>query len=350
MVPPWVRERAAPIVAHGNARCQPVPAGGPAICDARGMQGAAGHVGIVGVGHVGMASASALFHAATVSRLTLVDVDDRRAEGEAMDLMHGQALVGPCDVRSGGMDALAGASVVVVCAGVSQQPGETRIDLLDRNVDVFRTVSGELDRHAPDAVVLIATNPVDVMSRVFASLSARPTELVIGTGTTLDSARLRALLGRRYRVDPQSVHGYVLGEHGDTELVPWSLVSIGGTRIRDRTVLGVAWDEAAMGELAEQVRTAAYEIIARKGWTDWAIGSVIRELVAAVLRDERTITPVTVPMTGEYGIEGPWLSLPARIGRSGVAGVIAPPLEPAEQQAFERSATALEAVHRALDA
>ena len=308
-----------------------------------------GHVGIIGVGHVGMAAASALFHASQVSRITLVDLDDRRAEGEAMDLMHGQALVGPCDVRSGGIVDLAGAAVVVLCAGVSQRPGETRIDLLGRNTDVFRSIAGELDRHAPDAVVLIATNPVDVMSRVFAELSARPGACVIGTGTMLDSARLRALLGRHYRIDPQSVHGYVLGEHGDTEMVPWSLVSIGGTTIRDRTVLGVDWDGEAMADLAEQVRTAAYEIIARKGWTNWAIGSVIRELVAAVLRDERTVAPVSVPLTGQYGIDGPWLSLPARVGRRGVDGVIAPPLEPDEERALQASAAALGEVHAALD-
>ena len=196
--------------------------------------------------------------------------------------------------------------------------------------------------------MLIATNPIDVMSRIFAGLSSRPEARVIGTGTTLDSARLRALLGRHYRVDPQSVHGYVLGEHGDTEMVPWSLVSIGATTIRGRTVLGVDWDGEAMGELAEQVRTAAYEIIARKGWTSWAIGSVIRELVAAVLRDERTVAPVSVPLRGQYGIEGPWLSLPARIGQRGVDGVIAPPLEHDEQEALRASATALAEVHAAL--
>jgi L-lactate dehydrogenase len=306
------------------------------------------HVGIVGAGHVGMAAAAALFHATLVSRLTLVDADRRRAEGEAMDLMHGQALVGPCDVRAGGPDALAGAQVVVVCAGVGQRPGETRIDLLGRNVDVFRTIAADLDRHAPDAVVLVATNPVDLMARAFAALSDRPRRHVVGTGTTLDSARLRALLGRHYSVDPQSVHAYVLGEHGDTELVPWSLASVGGTGIRGRRVLGVDWDDAAMADLAEQVRRAAYEIIDRKGWTNWAIGSVIRELVAAVLRDERTVVPVTVPPAGEYGIEGPWLSLPARLGRDGVDGVIAPPLEPDEVAALEASAAALAAPWDAL--
>lgn len=306
------------------------------------------HVGIIGVGHVGMAAASALFHASLVSRLTLVDLDERRAEGEAMDLMHGQSLVGPCTVRSGPPAALAGAGVVVVAAGVSQQPGETRLDLLARNVDVFRTVVADLDRHAPEAVVVVATNPVDLMSRVVHALSDRPVERIIGTGTMLDSARLRALLGRHYEVDPQSVHAYVLGEHGDTEFVPWSIASIGGTAIRDRTVLGCPWDASLMASIEIQVRTAAYEIIARKGWTNWAIGSVIRELVAAILRDERTIAPVSVPLTGEYGLTGPWLSLPARIGVGGVDAVMAPPLEAAEQQALEVSARTLGEVGDAL--
>ena len=305
-------------------------------------------MGIVGTGHVGMAAAAALFHANLVSRLTLVDTDRERAEGEAMDLMHGQALVGPCDVRAGDADALDGAGVVVLCAGVGQRPGESRLDLLGRNVEVFRSVAVDLDHHAPDAVVLVATNPVDVMTRVLASHSARPRQRVIGTGTTLDSARLRALLGRHYGVDPQSVHGYVLGEHGDTEFVPWSTVTIGATPIRDREVLGVPWDAAAMSDLEERVRRAAYEIIARKGWTNWAIGSVIRELVAAVLRDERTVVPVTVPLTGQYGIDGPWLSLPARLRSDGVDAVLTPPLEPAEQRSLEMSAATLTDVHDAL--
>lgn len=328
-------------MATGVAKCACV-----AVGHAGGVETT--HVGIVGVGNVGMAAASALFHASLASRLTLVDLDARRAEGEAMDLMHGQALVGPCDVRAGPAAELTGAQVVVVSAGVSQRPGETRLDLLGRNVDVFRSIAADLDRHVPDAVVVVATNPVDVMTRVLCSLSTRPPQRVIGTGTTLDSARLRALLGRHYGVDPQSVHGYVLGEHGDTEFVPWSLVTIGGTAVRGRQVLGVEWDAEAMADIEVQVRGAAYEIIARKGWTNWAIGSVIREFVAAIVRDERTITPLTVPFSGGYDVDGPWLSLPARIGRDGVDGIITPPLEPAEQHALEASAAALAAVGDAL--
>lgn len=307
------------------------------------------HVGIVGTGHVGMAAASALFHAQVVSRLTLVDLDHRRAEGEAMDLMHGQALVGPCTVRAADPEALAGASVVVVSAGVSQRPGETRLDLLGRNAEVFRSVVADLDAHCPDAVVIVATNPVDVMTVVTRHLSSRPPGRVIGTGTLLDSARLRALLGRHYGVDPQSVHGYVLGEHGDSEFVPWSLVTIGGARILGDTVLGIPWDEPAMRAIETEVRVAAYEIVSRKGWTNWAIGSVILELVSMVHRDEQTIAPVSVSLDGEYGLHGSCLSLPARIGAAGIDGIVAPPLLEGEVASLRASAAVLDDVVAALD-
>lgn len=303
------------------------------------MQGA--HVGIIGAGHVGMAAAAALFHTHTVTRLTLVDVDGRLAEGEAMDLMHGQALVGPCSVEAGTVEDLAGAGVVIVTAGVGQQPGQSRLDLLARNVDVFRGVVEALDRWAPEAVVLVATNPVDVLTWVTRELSRRPAARVVGTGTVLDSARLRALLGRRYGVDPQSVHGYVLGEHGDTEFVPWSLVSIGGTALQGTTVLGVPWEDHEAKAIEHEVRRAAYEIIDRKGWTNWAIGSVLRELVDVVLRDERTVLPVSVPGAAA-GLDAPSLSLPARLGRSGIDGVVLPPLDEAEQTALRASGAALQ--------
>ena len=308
-----------------------------------------GHVGIVGVGHVGMAAAAALFHAQSVTRLTLVDLDRRRAEGEAMDLMQGQALVGPCTVVAGGDQDLADASVVVLTAGVGQRPGETRLDLLSRNIDVFRSVVEGLDRWAPRAVVIVATNPVDVMTWAVRGLSIRPEELVVGTGTVLDSARLRDLLSRRYGVDPRSVHGYVLGEHGDSEFVPWSIVSVGGARLVDREVLGVAWDREAAAAMEDEVRHAAYEIIDRKGWTSWAIGSVIRELVAVVLRDERSVVPVSVPPAGAYGLDGPSLSLPARLGRTGIDGIVMPQLTEAELASLRASSDTLAAAVEGLD-
>ncbi len=306
-------------------------------------------IGIVGTGHVGMAAAAALFQSQHVSEIVLVDLDERSAQGEAMDLMHGQALVGPCVVRAAGYDQLAGADVVIVTAGVSQKDGESRLALLERNVAVFDGIVAELDRHAPEAIVVVATNPVDIMTAVFHRASQRPATHVIGTGTVLDSARLRALLGDHYGVDPQSVHAYVLGEHGDSEFVAWSLAAIGGTPLVGNEILGVPWDQPAMEALAHRVARAAYEIIERKGYTNWAIGAVIDSLVTTIVRDERAVVPVSVPIAGLVRSEAAdlgdlpsvCLSLPTRVGRDGAMGILAPPLSDTEIQALRNSADTL---------
>jgi L-lactate dehydrogenase len=298
-------------------------------------------IGIVGVGHVGLAAAFALFHSRLASDIVLVDVDRKRAEGEAADLMHGQALVGRVGVRAGSFDDLATANIVIVTAGVGQRPGETRLDLLQRNVDVFREVTAQLDRVCPHATIVVATNPVDLMTMATQTLSSRPAHHVIGTGTMLDTARLRALVGERYGVDPQSVHGYVLGEHGDSEFTAWSTVSIGGSLLRDATVLGVPWDDDAMTELETSVRRAAYRIIEAKGYTNWAIGLVIEELVETIVGDRRSIQPVSVRLTGEYGIGGVCLSIPCRIGANGVETTVTPELTATERDSLRHSAEVL---------
>jgi len=307
-------------------------------------------VGVVGTGQVGMAAASSLFQSQFVAAIHLVDLDEARAAGEAMDLMHGQALVGPCAVTSGGYDGLVDASVVVVTAGVSQQPGEDRLALLHRNVLVFEAIVRELDRVAPEAVVVIATNPVDVLTQVFQDETARDRQLVIGTGTTLDSARLRALLGERYGINPQSVHASVLGEHGDTEFVPWSLASIGGQPLIGSEIFGVAWDLEEAARIETEVRQAAYEIINRKGYTNWAIGAVIDELVGIILRDERAVVPISVRPPSSLGMQDVCLSLPTRLGRQGALDVLAPTLLESELDALRASAAKLHASAKSLAA
>lgn len=310
-------------------------------------------VGIVGTGHVGMAAAAALFHRQHVSDIILVDIDADRAEGEAMDLMHGQALVGPCIVRAAGYGELGDADVVVVSEGVGQEPGESRLALLERNVTVFDQIVSELDEHAPNAIVVIATNPVDVLTAVFHRKSQRPASHVVGTGTLLDSARLRALLGRHYGVDPQSVHAYVLGEHGDSEFVAWSLATIGGAPILGAEILGVAWDDETMKGIAAQVSRAAYEIIERKGHTNWAIGAVIDSIVTTIVRDEQAILPVSVPVTslnGELGnLPSVCLSMPTRVGAHGAEDIVVPPLATNEIDALRASAEALARSLSAID-
>jgi L-lactate dehydrogenase len=299
-------------------------------------------VGIVGTGNVGVAAAYALFIQGIASELVLVDMNERRAEGEAMDLMHGQPLVGSVHVHAGSYADLRDAQVVVLTAGVSQKsPDETRLDLLNRNAVIFREIMHELDTHAPEAILVIATNPVDVLTFVSQELSTRPRNLVIGTGTLLDTARFRALLGQHYGVDPRSVHAYILGEHGDSEVPIWSNADVGGLPIYERTVLGKPFDRAAMDRLFEQVRRAAYQIIERKGYTNTAIGVVISRIVRAVLSDDKTVFPVSVRLDGEYGIRDVCLSLPCVIGLGGVASYVLPELSEEEKEGLQTSAQVL---------
>ena len=302
-------------------------------------------VGIIGTGNVGTAAAYALFNQRLASEIVLLDKDAEHAEGEAMDLMHGQVLVGRINARAAaGYHDLADAQLIVIAAGVSQSsPEETRLELLSRNAAIFSEIIGELDRHVPNAVLLIATNPVDVLTRVAQEESTRPPERIIGTGTLLDTARFRALLGRRYGVDPRSVHAYILGEHGDSEVPIWSQASIGGRPLDDSEVLDQRFDPDALQQLFEAARGAAYEIIRRKGHTNSAIGVVIARLARAILGDERSVLPVSVPAEGAYGTKpsAVCLSLPCVIGRGGVEGRVLPELSEAEEEDLRASARVL---------
>jgi len=298
-------------------------------------------VAIVGAGHVGTAAAYALFLRRLASEILLVDADAKRAEGEAMDLMHAQALVGPTRVRAVGIDALGDAAIVVLAAGAAQRPGETRLDLLERNARTTVDLIHALDRHAPEAVLLVATNPVDLATHVAQQASARPAGRIVGTGTILDTARFRALLGRHYGLDPRSVHAYIVGEHGDSEVPVWSGATIGGLAIRTTTIRGKSFDEGAMNAIFAEVRDAAYAIIARKGHTDLAIGAAIAQLVEAILDDARSVLPVSVRLQGEYGLDGPCLGLPCVVGREGIDSTLAPPLDEGELAALRSSAVAL---------
>lgn len=301
-------------------------------------------VGIIGAGNVGVAAAFALFVQKNCSEIVLVDIDGKRTRGEAMDLMHGQAYVGRITVQAGDYEDLAGCQVVVVTAGASQKPGETRLDLLNRNAKIFRSIAEGLDDYAPEAIVIVASNPVDVLTYIMQKTSKRPHHRVIGTGTMLDTSRFRSLLGEYYAVSPRSVHGYILGEHGDSEFAAWSTLTIGGKSPYRSTILGKSWNDADMDDLVGKVRDAAYEIIDAKGHTNWAIGLVISTLVGIVLDNRRSIEPVSSLLTGEYGISDVCLSVPTLVGADGVHRLISLNLEDAELAALNRSATLLKEV------
>lgn len=297
-------------------------------------------VGIVGVGNVGAAAAFALFVRRTAGEIVLVDKSAHLAEGQAMDLMHGQALVGPVTVRAGGYADLAGAQVVVVAAGAAQRPGEGRRELLPRNAALMSAIAHELDQHAPAAVVIVASNPVDLLTDLLRKCSDRPAGRVFGTGTLLDTVRFRAALGEHYGVDPRSVHAYIVGEHGESEVPLWSSATIGGVALEQLTLVK-PFEPPGRQRLFESVRDAAASLIALKGSTSTAIGLVIARLVRAVLEDERSVLPVSVPMRGEYGIESVCLSIPCVVGRHGVEARVVPVVSPAEEEALRSSAREL---------
>ncbi|MGB5618133.1 MAG: L-lactate dehydrogenase [Desulfobacterales bacterium] len=298
-------------------------------------------VGIVGTGNVGVAAAYAIFLLGLASEIILIDKNAKRAEGEAMDLMHGQAFAGSMTVRAGDYGDLSSALVVIITAGVSQKPGENRLDLLNRNAAVFKDIVSELDRYTPHSILIIASNPVDILTYVAQKLSSRPPHRVIGTGTMLDTGRFRALLGRYYGVDPRSVHAVILGEHGDTEVPIWSSANIGGVPLIDNTVLGKPFDAENMNRLFQQVRSAAYEIIERKGYTNTAIGTAIVRLVEVLLEDQKSVLTVSRMLTGEYGLKDVCLSIPAVVGIAGVEDAILPRLDAAELKGLQRSAAFL---------
>lgn len=295
-------------------------------------------VGIVGTGNVGMAAAYAMFVQGTCSELVLVDLDKKRAHGEALDLTHGQGYTGRILVRDGDYADLAGCQIVVITAGAAQKAGETRLDLLNNNARVFGAIAAELDRHVPEALLIVASNPVDILTYMMQALSERPNGKIIGTGTMLDTSRFRSLLGAHYNVDPKSVHGYILGEHGDSEFAAWSTVTIGGKSPVGREVLGIPWDDAAMAGLFDRVKNAAYEIIEGKGYTNWAIGLVIARLAWMILQDRHSIQPVCSRMNGDYGLDDVCISVPAKIDMDGVGRLVHLPLTDDEQRALEHSA------------
>lgn len=296
-------------------------------------------VGIIGVGNVGIAGAYALLLRNVCDEIILIDKDKKRAEGEALDLMHSESLIGKITIRSGEIEDLKTCQIVVITAGAPQKIGETRLDLLENNSRLFSYFAKELDTHAPNAIVIIVSNPVDILTQLFQRHTSRPATKVIGTGTILDTSRLHALLGQHCNVDPKSISGFVLGEHGDSEVIAWSTVSIGGASVVSKNTS--KWKEKlcekSRDDITLSVVNSAYEIIKCKGYTNLTIGVVIAYLVGVIFSDGKTILPVSTMLTGEYGINGVVMSIPALVGAEGIEEVMDLPLDPSEIAKLQKS-------------
>jgi L-lactate dehydrogenase len=297
-------------------------------------------VGIVGTGMVGSAAAYALGMRGVASEAVLVDLDPALAEAHALDIAHAMPFAFGTTVASGDYNSLRGAAVVIIAAGVAQRPGETRVDLLGRNVAVFRKVISEIMRVCPEAILLVASNPVDIMTQVTREISDLPTHRVIGSGTILDTARFRTLLATHLHVSPRSIHAYVLGEHGDSQVLAWSCARAGATPIAAfGAQVGAPITEAVREEIDSQTRNAAYKIVKGKGSTYYGIAAGLARIVAAIRQDEQAVLSVSIVTKEIEGVREVALSVPRVVGRDGVTADLLPDLDAGEHAALHHSAT-----------
>jgi L-lactate dehydrogenase len=313
------------------------------------MKERASKVVIIGAGLVGSTYAYSLMINGVVSEIAIIDTNQERLEGEVMDLNHGISFVRPVSVHAGSYEDCRDADLIVICAGSNQKPGETRIDLLARNAAIFRSIIDQINRVGTEALLLIATNPVDIMTYITFRLSGFPAERVIGSGTVLDSARFRFLLSRHCHVDPSNVHAYIIGEHGDTEVPVWSLANIAGLRFGEFCpVCGRHCGPLPKEAIFAEVKNAAYQIIKGKGATYYAIGLALVEITESILRNEFSVLTVSSLLRGEYGIEDVCLSLPTIVSRAGIEKKIILSLSPEEESGLRHSATVLKEIQNKL--
>ena len=297
---------------------------------------------IVGCGYVGASIAFRFLQQGLFSKLVLLDVDRNKAEGEAMDLSDGLPYAAPTEITAGTYDDIQDCALVVITAGANQKPGETRLDLIGKNTAILRSIIGEITTRDFGGILLVVSNPVDVLTYVAWKLSGYPRQRVMGSGTVLDTGRLKQLLGQELGVDSRNVHAFIIGEHGDSELAVWSGANVSGLDLEHfcqcrREELR----PERMERLYGQVRDSAYEIIRRKGATYYGIAMAVGRIAEAIVRDEKAVLPVSAVLEGQYGLEGLALSLPALVGRNGLEEVLEIPMSGEERQALEQSAQQL---------
>ncbi|MFC3884551.1 L-lactate dehydrogenase [Bacillus songklensis] len=301
-------------------------------------------VAVIGTGFVGASYAFAMVNQGVANELVLIDINQEKAEGEIRDLNHAMPFVSPMKIWAGGYEECKDADLVVITAGANQAPGETRLDLVGKNVNIFKKIVGNIMESGFDGIILVATNPVDILSYVTWKLSGLPKERVIGSGTILDSARFRYLLSDYFKVDPRNVHAYIMGEHGDTELPVWSHTQIGSVPVQKflnvNSVQEVA-EHPDMKNIFLNTRDAAYHIINRKGATYYGIAMGLVRVTKAILGDENSILTVSALLEGQYGVEDVYTGVPAMVNKDGIQQVIELELNETELEQFKHSANVL---------
>lgn len=301
--------------------------------------------GIIGCGAVGATTADTLLGSGLFNEMVLIDINHKKAEGEAMDIGHGAPFVTPVNIYAGDYKDLADAYLVIITAGANQMPGETRIDLAEKNIKIFKSIIPEIVRYNPDCILLIVSNPVDILTYVALKLSGFEPSRVIGSGTVLDTGRFKYLLGEYLGVDSRNVHALIIGEHGDSEVAVYSSANISGVDLDEFCrIWGKGTDEESLYRIYEDVKNSAYAIIERKGATFYAIARVVKRIAQALIRDENTILTVSSLVEGHYGISNVCLGLPSVVGRDGVKQMIDTPLDEDEMMRLTASAQKLRQV------
>ncbi len=301
---------------------------------------------IIGMGQVGLACAYSMLIQDCFDELVLQDINLQKVEGEVMDLVHGMSFLAPTQLVAGTVaDAGKDADIVIITAGAAQKPGETRLSLVERNVTIYQNILTDVVKYCPNAILLIVTNPVDIMTYVALKISGFPSSRVIGSGTVLDTSRFRSLLANKLNIDPRSVHAYIIGEHGDSEVPVWSTANVAG-----RKLLSQDWehltssDRADLTAIFDRVKNAAYEIIQRKGYTSYAIGLAVTDIVKAILRSQERVLTVSGLVDGLYGIENVCLGLPRVVNETGILKTVNLDLSAREERQLRHSAEVLQAV------
>ena len=305
---------------------------------------------IIGCGFVGASIAFSLMQRGLYSELVLIDSDREKAAGEAMDLSHGLPYAASMQIYAGTYDDTADCSMVILAAGASQKPGETRLDLIGRNTAILRRILPELTGRGFQGILLVVSNPVDVLTYAAWRLSGLPAGQVFGSGTVLDTARLKYLLGQELGVDSRNVHAFIIGEHGDSELAVWSSANISGADLDDYCrIAGITKPADELSRIYEHVRDAAYQIIDSKGATYYGIGMAVRRIAEAIVRNEHSVLPVTSMIYGHYGVDGICLGVPTIVGRNGAEAVLDMPLSEEELAQLQRSANTMREMIDKLD-
>jgi L-lactate dehydrogenase len=303
---------------------------------------------IVGCGNVGMRYAYSMIISAVAREIVIVDCNRKKAEGEAMDLSHGAPFVSPVQIYAGDYPDTANSDLIVIAAGRGHRQGETRIDLIKGNAEIFKTIIPEVVRYSPKAIILVATNPVDILSYITYKISGKPSREVIGSGTVLDTARFKYLIGRQLNIDSRNIHASIFGEHGDSEFPVWSKAIVGDVFFRDYfEAFNQEQGKQKLESIFKDVRDSAYEIIEKKGETSYGIGLALTKISKAILKDQNSVLPVSSLLEDYYGINDLYLSIPAIINKSGVREVMKVDFDEDELKALQSSSAKIKEIIKA---